>query len=149
VGGIDKKIFKNVIAEFAPIFRELKPLARELQNVLFPIREGAIFTGAFRDHIMYNGMIKAFSRAIGPLGKEEQAIAQPRPGPVISIVRRLWRGAGLFLFLGHKRSGGKLYDLTIPGMPNKTRDLSVHTTLSSLFNTFSPRTCLNSRLFRY
>jgi hypothetical protein len=78
VGDMDKKVFENVIAEFAPIFGELKPLARELRNVLFPIREGAIFTGTFRDHnLMYDGMIKAFNRAIGigPLGEEEQAIA--------------------------------------------------------------------------
>jgi hypothetical protein len=51
-------------------------LAHELRNVLFPIRDGAIFIGAFRDNdIMYDGMIETFNRAIGRLGKEEQANA--------------------------------------------------------------------------
>jgi hypothetical protein len=51
-------------------------LARELRSVLFPIKDEAIFTGTFRDNdIMYDGMIKAFNRAIGSLGKEEQANA--------------------------------------------------------------------------
>jgi hypothetical protein len=72
---MDKNRFENVIAEFAPKFENLKPLARELRHALFPIRDGAIFIGTFHDHnIMYDGMIKAFNRAIGRLGKEEQAI---------------------------------------------------------------------------
>jgi hypothetical protein len=74
VGDMDKNRFENVIVEFAPKFENLKPLARELRNVLFPIRDGAIFTGTFHDHdIMYDRMITAFNRAIGQLGKEEQA----------------------------------------------------------------------------
>lgn len=75
-GHMDKSRFENVIAEFAPKFENLKPLARELRHVLFPIRDGAIFTGTFHDHdIMYNGMIMAFNTAICRLGEEEQAIA--------------------------------------------------------------------------
>ena len=73
---MDKNGFKNVIAEFAPKFKGLKQLARELRNVLFLIRDRVIFTGTFRDNdIMYNRMIKAFDRAIGYLGKEVQATA--------------------------------------------------------------------------
>jgi hypothetical protein len=68
--------FEDIITEFEPKFEGLWQLARELRSVLFPIKDGAIFTGTFRDHdIMYDGMINAFSRAIGRLGKEEQAIA--------------------------------------------------------------------------
>jgi hypothetical protein len=78
-GHMDKNSFENVIVEFAPKFENLKPLARELRHVLFPIRDGAIFTGTFHDHdIMYDGMIKALNRAIGSMGKdpkEEQANA--------------------------------------------------------------------------
>ncbi|KFZ11415.1 hypothetical protein V501_04795 [Pseudogymnoascus sp. VKM F-4519 (FW-2642)] len=49
--------------------------ARELRNVLFPIRDGAIFTGTFRDNdIMYDGMIQAFNSAITS-AEEEQANA--------------------------------------------------------------------------
>jgi hypothetical protein len=51
-------------------------LVRELRSALFPIKDGAIFTGTFRDNnIMYDKMIDAFSRAIDLLRKEEQAIA--------------------------------------------------------------------------
>ncbi|KAF7907344.1 uncharacterized protein EAF01_004931 [Botrytis porri] len=75
-GHMDKNRFENIVAEFAPKFENLKPLARELRHVLFPIRDGAIFTGTFQDHsIMYDGMIKAFDSAIDRLGKEEQVNA--------------------------------------------------------------------------
>lgn len=75
-GDMDKNAFEYIVSEFAPQFESLKQLARELRNVLFPIRDGAIFTGTFRDNdIMYDGMINAFSRAIDRLEKGEQAIA--------------------------------------------------------------------------
>ena len=77
VGDVDKNRFENILAQFAPEFEALKPLARDLRNILFPIRDGAIFTGTFRNRdIMYDGMINAFSRAIGRLGKEEHATAR-------------------------------------------------------------------------
>ncbi|KAG9229471.1 hypothetical protein BJ875DRAFT_387273 [Amylocarpus encephaloides] len=75
-GHMGKNRFENVIAEFAPNFETLKPLARELRSALFPIRDGDIFTGTFHDHnIMYDRIIKAFDRAITSLREEEQAIA--------------------------------------------------------------------------
>ncbi len=76
VGDMGKNRFENIIAEFAPKFENLKPLARELRSTLFPIRDGDIFTGTFHDHdIMYDGMIMALNTAIDRLRKEEQAIA--------------------------------------------------------------------------
>ena len=73
LGHMDKNGFEGIIAEFAPRFENLKKLARELRNVLFPIRDGAIFTGTFRDNdIMYDGMIEAFNKEIATLGKEDQ-----------------------------------------------------------------------------
>jgi hypothetical protein len=55
-----KNRFEKIIVEFAPKFENLKPLARELRSVLFPIRDRDIFTGTFHDHsIIYNGMIIA------------------------------------------------------------------------------------------
>jgi hypothetical protein len=76
LGDMDKNGFEGIIAEFAPRFENLKKLARELRNVLFPIRDGAIFTGTFRDNdMMYDGMIKAFNSTIRSLGDEEQANA--------------------------------------------------------------------------
>jgi hypothetical protein len=75
-GHTGKNRFEKVIAEFAPKFENLKPLARDLRSVLFPIIDGDIFTGTFYHHdIMYDGMIMAFNTAIGRLGKEEQVIA--------------------------------------------------------------------------
>jgi hypothetical protein len=76
VGDMDKKRFENVIAQFAAVFEELKPLARDLRNVLFPIMDGAIFTGTYcNSSIMYDGMLNAFSRMISRLGTEEKAKA--------------------------------------------------------------------------
>jgi hypothetical protein len=73
---MDKNGFEDIVAEFAPQFKNQKQLAREFRSALFPIRDGAIFTGTFRDNnIMYDKMIDAFSRAIDRLRKEEQTIA--------------------------------------------------------------------------
>jgi hypothetical protein len=73
---MDKNGFEDIVAEFASQFENQKQLARELRNVLFRIRDGAIFIGTFRDNdIMYDGMIKAFNSAIRSLGEEEQANA--------------------------------------------------------------------------
>ena len=47
---MDKNEFENIIADFALEFEGLKQLARELRNVLFPIRDGAIFAGTVRDN---------------------------------------------------------------------------------------------------
>ncbi|PQE24972.1 serine threonine- kinase Sgk2 protein [Rutstroemia sp. NJR-2017a BVV2] len=75
-GHMGKNRFEKIIAEFAPKFENLKLLARELRSVLFPIRDGDIFTGTFHDsNIMYDGMIVAFNTAIDCLGKEEQVNA--------------------------------------------------------------------------
>jgi hypothetical protein len=76
LGDMDKNGFEDIVAEFALQFENQKQLARELRSALFPIRDGAIFTGTFRDNdIMYDGIIDAFSRAIDRPRKEEQAIA--------------------------------------------------------------------------
>ncbi|CZS92412.1 uncharacterized protein RAG0_02864 [Rhynchosporium agropyri] len=70
-GHMDKNRFENIVSEFAPKFENLKPLARLVRNVLFPIIEGAIFTGTFQDHkIMYNSIISAFEETISGLGQE-------------------------------------------------------------------------------
>ena len=74
-----KDRFKGILAEFAPKFHSLKPLAHELRRVLFPIRDETVFVGTLDEHkIMYNGMDIAFNTAIGHLGEEEQAMAQTR-----------------------------------------------------------------------
>lgn len=76
LGHMDKNSFEDIIAEFALRFENLKGLACELRNILFLIRDRAIFTGTFCDNnIIYDGMIKAFNSAITSAGEEEQANA--------------------------------------------------------------------------
>ncbi|APA16230.1 hypothetical protein sscle_16g110000 [Sclerotinia sclerotiorum 1980 UF-70] len=72
VGDMGKNRFENIIAEFAPKFENLKPLAREPRSILFPIRDGDIFTGTFHDSdIMYDRMIKVFDNAIRSIQNKE------------------------------------------------------------------------------
>jgi hypothetical protein len=68
LGDMDKNRFEGILTEFAPKFERLKSLARELRKVLFPIKDGAIFTGTFQDHkIMYDGVINAVDMAIADM----------------------------------------------------------------------------------
>ncbi|KAF8846692.1 hypothetical protein BDZ45DRAFT_719281 [Acephala macrosclerotiorum] len=56
--------FEDVTAKFASEFTNLKDLAEDLRDVLFPIR-GKLFTGTYKDrNIMYGEMINAFNKAI-------------------------------------------------------------------------------------
>jgi hypothetical protein len=62
---MDKGEFKEIIAEFPAGFESLKGLAEESRGILFPIRDGALFTGTYRDpDKLYQLMIDAFKRAI-------------------------------------------------------------------------------------
>jgi hypothetical protein len=62
---MDKEAFDEIIAEFPAEFDSLKGLAEELRGILFPIRDGALFTGTYRDpDKIYRPMIEAFKRAI-------------------------------------------------------------------------------------
>ena len=65
---MDKSRFKHIIAEFPADFESFKGLAEELRNILFPIVDGARFTGTYGEpEIMYKPMIEAFDRAIAGL----------------------------------------------------------------------------------
>lgn len=46
-GYMDKHAFESLIDEFGPQFEWLKPLARKLCDVFFPIRDNAVFTGTY------------------------------------------------------------------------------------------------------
>ncbi|KAH8799091.1 hypothetical protein F5884DRAFT_869681 [Xylogone sp. PMI_703] len=71
LGDMDENGFEDIVAELALRFENQKQLAREPRSILFPIRDGAIFTGTFRNNdIMYNGMINSFDKAINHLDKE-------------------------------------------------------------------------------
>jgi hypothetical protein len=57
--------FEKITAEFPAEFESLKELVEELRGILFPIRDGALFTGTYRDpNKLYRPMIEAFKRAI-------------------------------------------------------------------------------------
>ena len=63
----DNRLFN----EFPPRFAELKGLAKELRQALFPMRDGSIFTGTYVDSSMvYNPMIQSFEKAIANIGGE-------------------------------------------------------------------------------
>jgi hypothetical protein len=101
---------------------QLKQLSRELGRVLFPIKDGAIFTDTFRDHdVMYDGMINAFSRAIDRLGEEEQAIEQARAGLAIGVVEAAFWGVFFFGFTAKGLGKPVQYNDTVPGIPMKAR----------------------------
>ena len=64
-GHMDKKAFKGILAEFPADFEDLRRVAEELRDILFPIREESLFTGTYRDpDKLYQPMIEAFDRAI-------------------------------------------------------------------------------------
>jgi hypothetical protein len=59
--------FRAIMDEFTPEFKVLSDLAEELRDLLFPMRDGKLWTGT--DHTtqgtasLYNGMIDAFDKA--------------------------------------------------------------------------------------
>lgn len=60
-----KEEFEETIVEFPAEFKSLKGSAEELHGISFPIRDGALFTGIYRDpDKLYRPMIKAVKRAI-------------------------------------------------------------------------------------
>ena len=62
---MEKGDFEEITAEFPAEFESLKGLAEELRGILFPIRDGALFTGTYRDpDKLYRPMIEVFKRAI-------------------------------------------------------------------------------------
>ncbi|KAH6957780.1 hypothetical protein BKA56DRAFT_601420 [Ilyonectria sp. MPI-CAGE-AT-0026] len=60
--------FLRILDEFSTEFEPLKGLARELRQLLFPTRDGHLFTGSDMDqdgiNRLYDGMIDGFDRSI-------------------------------------------------------------------------------------
>ncbi|KAL6793193.1 hypothetical protein J3E68DRAFT_438050 [Trichoderma sp. SZMC 28012] len=58
------KGFEGILGEFSPNFVELKDLARKLHGLLFPVHNGVIFTGTYKDEKaatwLFNEMADAF-----------------------------------------------------------------------------------------
>ncbi|KAF5024770.1 hypothetical protein F66182_3148 [Fusarium sp. NRRL 66182] len=69
---MDQDNFQNILEEFTPEFHSLKPLAERLRQILFPLRDGVIWTGSDGSpeavDKLYDGMIRAFEEAIGSEG---------------------------------------------------------------------------------
>ncbi|KAL9122921.1 MAG: hypothetical protein Q9187_000533 [Circinaria calcarea] len=64
-GHMDKEAFKEITAEFPPEFESLQQLAKQLRGILFPIQNGALFTGTpTTPNTLYCPMVSAFERAI-------------------------------------------------------------------------------------
>lgn len=59
--------FEGILDEFCSDFAPLRGLARELHALLFPVRQGKIFTGTDRDPVaverLHDGMADAFNRS--------------------------------------------------------------------------------------
>jgi hypothetical protein len=58
----------KILSEFSKDFEHLKGLAKELRDLLFPIREGELFTGTDLGQAgvnrLYDEVIDAFDRSI-------------------------------------------------------------------------------------
>jgi hypothetical protein len=65
---MDQDSFRSILEEFAPEFHPLKPLAESLRQILFLLRDGAIWKGTDGSpeavDKLYDGMIRAFEEAI-------------------------------------------------------------------------------------
>lgn len=65
---MDKNSFGVILTEFAPDFHFLKPLAKILYQLLFPVQDGELWTGTDSApavvNRLYNGIIGGFEEAI-------------------------------------------------------------------------------------
>ncbi|KAJ0160361.1 hypothetical protein CTA2_8110, partial [Colletotrichum tanaceti] len=65
---MDRDNFRSILEEFTSEFRSLKPLAESLRQILFPLRDGVIWTGTDDSpeavDKLYDGIIHAFEEAI-------------------------------------------------------------------------------------
>ncbi|CAG9983549.1 unnamed protein product [Clonostachys byssicola] len=70
---MDQDGFQSILEEFAPEFQPLKPLAESLRHILFPLRDGVIWTGTDGSpeavDKLYDGMICAFEEAVASEGE--------------------------------------------------------------------------------
>ncbi|KAH8729164.1 FunK1 protein kinase [Ilyonectria robusta] len=69
---MDQNSFRNILEEFPLEFHSLKPLAECLRQILFPLRNGVVWTGTDSSpeavDKLYDGMIRAFEEAIASEG---------------------------------------------------------------------------------
>jgi hypothetical protein len=69
---MDQDSFQGILEEFIPDFHLLKPLAESPRQILFPLRDGVIWTGTGGSpeavDKLYDGMIRTFEEAIASEG---------------------------------------------------------------------------------
>jgi hypothetical protein len=72
---VDQNNFQSVLRDFPSQFHTLMPLAEGLRQILFPLRDGIIWTGTDGSpeavDKLYDGMIRAFEEALGSEGGGE------------------------------------------------------------------------------
>ncbi|KAK4115013.1 hypothetical protein N656DRAFT_747678 [Canariomyces notabilis] len=65
---MDRDGFQAILGEFPPEFHPLKPLAESLRQIMFPLRDGVLWTGTDGSpegvRKLYDGIIGAFEEAI-------------------------------------------------------------------------------------
>ncbi|TWU79075.1 hypothetical protein ED733_008649 [Metarhizium rileyi] len=69
---MDQDSFRDILTEFTPEFYPLKSLAESLRQILFPLKDGVIWTGTHSSpeavDKLYDGMMHAFEGAIASEG---------------------------------------------------------------------------------
>ncbi|KAI1422663.1 FunK1 protein kinase [Xylaria sp. FL1777] len=72
---MDQEVFRTILEEFPAEFHPLKPLAKSLHQILFPLRDGTIWTGTDGSpeavDRLYGDIIRAFEEAITSEGRWE------------------------------------------------------------------------------
>ncbi|KAI5923465.1 FunK1 protein kinase [Camillea tinctor] len=72
---MDHNGFQTILGEFTPEFHSVKPLAESLRQILFPLRDGVIWTGTDSSpeavDKLYDGMICAFEEAISSVDRRK------------------------------------------------------------------------------
>ena len=62
----ENKGFAFIMREFPPLFDSIKPLCKAVRDILFPYKDGELFTGTPQDpEVLYGPILNAFDKAIG------------------------------------------------------------------------------------
>ncbi|KAI1662452.1 FunK1 protein kinase [Daldinia decipiens] len=77
---MDQDSFQNILEEFTLTFHSLKPLAESLRQILFPLRNGVIWTGTNDSpeavDMLYDIMIHTFEETIASEGRTRRTQAR-------------------------------------------------------------------------
>ncbi|TFB06014.1 hypothetical protein CCMA1212_001426 [Trichoderma ghanense] len=69
---MDMECFEDVLREFPVEFERVKPFCRNLRTILFPVKDGALFTGTPSDPAaLYGAVLEAFDEIIAKGRRDE------------------------------------------------------------------------------